>query len=103
MTYFKKKRAIAGGLTVAGSSIGGVIFPLMVTNLLPKVGFAWAIRICAFLILFLLIITNLTISSNLEHRRKPFKLAKHLRPMREFNYLIMCAASFFMYCKFPFQ
>ncbi|KAJ4163178.1 hypothetical protein LMH87_004922 [Akanthomyces muscarius] len=97
MTYFKKKRAIAGGLTIAGSSLGGVIFPIMVTHLIPSIGFAWAIRTSAFLILFLLVITNLTISSNLNHVRKPFDLAKHLRPMRETNYIIMCFASFFLY------
>jgi MFS family permease len=98
MTYFKKKRAIAGGLTIAGSSLGGVIFPLMAVHLIPKVGFPWAIRTCAFLILFLLIITNLTISSNLDHGRKPFKLANHLRPLGEANFLLMCAFSFFLYC-----
>jgi MFS family permease len=98
MTYFKKKRAIAGGLTIAGSSLGGVIFPLMAVHLMPQVGFPWAIRICAFLVLFLLIITNLTISSNLEHRRKPFKVSDFVRPMRELNYIIMCLASFFLYC-----
>lgn len=99
MTYFKKKRAIAGGLTIAGSSLGGVIFPIMVTHLIPSVGFPWAIRTSAFLILFLLGITNLTISSNLNHVRKPFDLARHLRTMRETNYIIMCLASFFLYCK----
>ncbi|KAK2594397.1 hypothetical protein QQS21_007903 [Conoideocrella luteorostrata] len=97
MTYFKKKRAIAGGLTIAGSSLGGVIFPLMVVHLIPQIGFPWAIRVCAFLILFLLIITILTISSNLEHRRKPFDISNHLRPLKEADFLLMCAASFFMY------
>ncbi|KAL2430356.1 MFS-type transporter opdF [Exophiala dermatitidis] len=97
MTYFKKKRAIAGGLTIAGSSLGGVIFPLMALHLMPQVGFRWAIRICAFLILFLLVITNMTISSNLEHRRKPFQISNFLSPLLEANYIIMCLASFFLY------
>jgi hypothetical protein len=29
-TWFRKKRGIAGGLVIAGSSLGGVVFPLMV-------------------------------------------------------------------------
>jgi hypothetical protein len=103
MTYSKKKRAIAGGLTIAGSSPGGVIFHLMVIHLMPKVSFPWAIRACAFLILGLLIITNLTILSNLQHRRKPFRISNHLRPLRELNFIIMCIASFFMYCDFAAQ
>ncbi|CAG8906182.1 unnamed protein product [Penicillium egyptiacum] len=50
-TWFRQKRGLVGGLTVAGSSLGGVTFPLMVQHLLPQVGFGWTMRICAFLIL----------------------------------------------------
>ncbi|KAN0102037.1 monocarboxylate permease-like protein [Hyaloscypha variabilis] len=97
MTYFRKRRAIAGGLAVAGSSLGGVIFPLMVVHLLPKVGFPWTMRICAFLILGLLIVTNLTISSYLQHKPRPFKLSQYIGPLRELNFLLMCICSFFLY------
>jgi MFS family permease len=99
MTYFRKRRAIAGGLAVAGSSLGGVIFPLMVVHLLPKVGFPWTMRICAFLILGLLIVTNLTISSYLQHKPRPFKLSQYIGPLRELNFLLMCICSFFLYCR----
>ncbi|KAL4751796.1 hypothetical protein BDW72DRAFT_192657 [Aspergillus terricola var. indicus] len=97
MTFFRKKRAVAGGLTIAGSSLGGVIFPLMVVRLIPKIGFPWTMRVCAFIILGLLLITNFTISSNLDHRQRPFKLSQHLQPMQEINYLFMCLSSFFLY------
>ncbi len=99
MTYFRKRRAIAGGLAVAGSSLGGVIFPLMVVHLLPKVGFSWTMRICAFLILGLLIVTNLTISSYLQHKPRSFKLSQYIGPLRELNFLLMCICSFFLYCR----
>lgn len=98
MTYFHKRRAIAGGFAIAGSSLGGVIFPIMVVHLLPKVGFGWTMRICAFLILGLLIIANLTISSYLPHSPKPFKLSQYVGPMREINFLLMCIGSFLLYC-----
>lgn len=101
MTYFRKRRALAGGLTVAGSSLGGVIFPLMVNNLLSEVGFAWTMRICAFLILGLWAIAMLTISSNLPHTRKELNLANYLRPFTEFNFLILLAFCFFLYCEPP--
>ncbi|KAL5041166.1 hypothetical protein BDW71DRAFT_213274 [Aspergillus fruticulosus] len=97
MTFFRKKRAIAGGLTIAGSSLGGVIFPLMVVRLIPKIGFPWTMRVCAFMILGLLLITNSTISSNLDHYQRPFKLSQHLRPLQEINYLLICLSSFFLY------
>ena len=101
MTYFRKRRALAGGLTVAGSSLGGVIFPLMVNSLLPEVGFAWTMRICAFLILGLWAIAVVTISSNLPHTRKEFNLANYLRPFTEFNFLILLTFCFFLYCEPP--
>ena len=39
------------GLMSIGSSIGGVGFPIMIDCLIPKVGFGWTMRICAFFIL----------------------------------------------------
>ncbi|CZT21690.1 related to monocarboxylate transporter 2 [Ramularia collo-cygni] len=97
MTYFKKRRALAGGLTVAGSSLGGVIFPLMVNNLLPQVGFGWTMRICAFLILALWIVTLMTITSNMNHVRKDFQISNYLRPFTEPTYLILLVFCFFLY------
>ncbi|KAG0152629.1 hypothetical protein PDIDSM_1109 [Penicillium digitatum] len=96
-TWFRQKRGIVGGLTVAGSSLGGVIFPLMVQHLLPQVGFGWTMRICAFMILGLLVIANLTISSNFSHAPRPFSVVRYLGPLRELNFGILCTASFFMY------
>ncbi|EAU35084.1 conserved hypothetical protein [Aspergillus terreus NIH2624] len=72
MTYFRRARALAGGVTVAGSSVGGVVFPLMVNHLLPKIGFAWTMRVCAFLVLGLWVIVVATISSNIPHKRRQF-------------------------------
>ncbi|KAF4629728.1 hypothetical protein G7Y89_g8415 [Cudoniella acicularis] len=97
MTYFRKNRALAGGLTIAGSSLGGVVFPLMAAHLIPKIGFPWTMRVCAFLILGLLLITNLTISSFLPHAPRPFTLSAYIRPLRETNFMIMCISSFFLY------
>ncbi|KAJ5963702.1 uncharacterized protein N7479_003578 [Penicillium vulpinum] len=96
-TWFRQKRGLVGGLTVAGSSLGGVIFPLMVQHLLPQVGFGWTMRICAFLILGLLVIANLTISSNFPHTPRPFSVMRYLGPLQELNFGILCTASFFMY------
>lgn len=48
-------------MVTTGSSLGGVIFPIMTSRLINIIGFGWSMRISAFLILFLLIIANLTI------------------------------------------
>lgn len=38
-TYFTTKRAFATGIAVGGSSIGGIIFPIMFRRLQPVIGF----------------------------------------------------------------
>lgn len=99
MTYFKKRRALAGGITVAGSSLGGVIFPLIVKYLLPEVGFGWMMRICAFLILALWLITMATIASNLPHGGRKFEISNYTRPFTETKFLILLGFCYFLYCE----
>ncbi|KAL1310958.1 hypothetical protein AAFC00_001179 [Neodothiora populina] len=94
-TWFFRRRAAAFGAMAAGSSIAGVIFPIMVAQLIPKVGFAWTMRICAFLILFMMTIANMTIKSRLTHRRKKFDILDFLRPLREPPFVLMTLASLF--------
>ena len=45
-TWFFKKRGMAIGLTAAGSSLGGVLFPIVVSRMIPRTGFPWAMRTC---------------------------------------------------------
>ncbi|KAK8229183.1 MFS monocarboxylate transporter-like protein [Phyllosticta capitalensis] len=63
--FFSARRGIATGTAAAGGSIGGIVFPLMLQSLFPKVGFAWACRYLGFLFLFLCIIDQLLIRSRL--------------------------------------
>ncbi|VBB81605.1 Putative transporter [Podospora comata] len=48
-TYFDKRRAIALAVAACGSATGGLIFPSMVRELLPKVGFGWTMRSIGFI------------------------------------------------------
>ncbi|THC96239.1 hypothetical protein EYZ11_004273 [Aspergillus tanneri] len=47
--YFKQKRGLANGLAASGSSIGGVVYPIMFKQLINKVGFPWATRAVGFM------------------------------------------------------
>ncbi|KAJ5716764.1 major facilitator superfamily domain-containing protein [Penicillium malachiteum] len=49
--WFMKRRGLASGIAFVGSGVGGVIFPLMLQALLPRVGWAWSIRILGFALL----------------------------------------------------
>ncbi|EMC94852.1 hypothetical protein BAUCODRAFT_36127 [Baudoinia panamericana UAMH 10762] len=50
-TYFSKKLGLAVGLAASGSSMGGIIYPIMFYRLVPEVGFPWAVRILGFTVL----------------------------------------------------
>ncbi|OCK88046.1 monocarboxylate permease-like protein [Cenococcum geophilum 1.58] len=54
--YFSTKKAFATGIASLGSSIGGVVYPIVWTQLQPKVGFGWATRVIGFIILATLIL-----------------------------------------------
>jgi MCP family monocarboxylic acid transporter-like MFS transporter 10 len=45
--HFKERRALAMGLVSTGSALGGIGFPLMFDQLLPKVGFSNSLRLAA--------------------------------------------------------
>ncbi|KAL3454805.1 major facilitator superfamily domain-containing protein [Aspergillus insuetus] len=49
--YFRQRRGLANGIAATGSSIGGVIYPIMFNELQKKVGFPWATRAIGFLAL----------------------------------------------------
>ncbi|KIY02594.1 uncharacterized protein Z520_01059 [Fonsecaea multimorphosa CBS 102226] len=61
--HFHKNRGLATGVTIAGSSLGGVIWPIMVNELLNKdgVSFGWTMRAVAFTMLPLVVITCATV------------------------------------------
>ncbi|KAJ5351327.1 Major facilitator superfamily domain general substrate transporter [Penicillium brevicompactum] len=69
--YFHTRRAAALGVTVSGSSIGGVLFPIVLTQMLrnKSLGFGWSVRIVGFLILFMVSIAMATIKERLPPRQ----------------------------------
>ncbi|GLA59994.1 hypothetical protein AtubIFM54640_011419 [Aspergillus tubingensis] len=93
-TWFGRRRALALGIATSGASLGGVILPIMLTRLFDLLSFGWAMRICGFLILFLLIITNLTTTSRLVHTRKQYHIRDFIRPLGELPFILTTAGTF---------
>jgi MFS family permease len=50
-TYFSTKKAFATGIAAAGSSLGGVVYPIVFHKLQPQIGAGWATRVLAFIML----------------------------------------------------
>ncbi|KAF4965700.1 hypothetical protein FSARC_6540 [Fusarium sarcochroum] len=94
--WFDTKRGAAFGILSTGSSLGGVIFPIMVTRLIKQVGFGWSMRICAFMILGLLIVANLTVKSFHPPRPQKVSGAQMLKPFREPEF-VFCILGFFFF------
>ncbi|GFG20113.1 MFS transporter, putative [Aspergillus udagawae] len=92
--YFQKKRAAAMGITIAGSSLGGVIFPIALDHMLySSLGFAWAVRIVGFIILGVMSFAVLGIRARLPPKRQRFlKLEAFKKP----KYVATLTAVFFL-------
>ncbi|KIA75822.1 hypothetical protein HK57_00436 [Aspergillus ustus] len=50
--YFTTKLAFAVGIAASGSSVGGVVYPILIRELQSTIGFGWAVRVAGFLALF---------------------------------------------------
>ncbi|KAL5313120.1 hypothetical protein ACEPPN_019547 [Leptodophora sp. 'Broadleaf-Isolate-01'] len=96
-TWFLKKRGAALGIVAAGSSLGGVVFPALIINLLPRVGFGWTIRCCAFLILALLLFANFALTSRIKPQKRKMEFAAFVRPLREPAFALWTVSVFFFY------
>ncbi|RYO89655.1 hypothetical protein DL766_008057 [Monosporascus sp. MC13-8B] len=63
MRHMPHRRGLAMGLTIGGASIGGVVWPVMLQQLLVEhnVSFAWTMRVIGFTLIPLLIFVCLTV------------------------------------------
>jgi len=55
-TYFSSRIGLAVGLASSGSSLGGVIYPIVLYRLIDRIGFGWSVRVLGFIALGTLLI-----------------------------------------------
>jgi MFS family permease len=67
--YFSTKKALAVGFVSAGSSVGGVVYPIMVNKLIAEVGYPWAARIFGFVVLVTNLVPCILMKSRLPARK----------------------------------
>ncbi|KAF1841859.1 MFS general substrate transporter [Cucurbitaria berberidis CBS 394.84] len=96
-TWFLKKRGISYGMMAAGSGLGGIIFPIMASHLIPKIGYGWTMRTIAFVILGLMCIAGLTVKSRLPPRPRPFQLKVFLEPFHDVSFVLLTTSSFLFF------
>jgi MFS family permease len=93
-TYFTKKRSLAIGIAAAGSATGGMVFPAMVQQLLPKIGFPWTMRALAFIQLGCLILCNIGIKPRVPPRKSGALV--DWASFREAPYVLFAIGMFFV-------
>ncbi|CEH14823.1 Monocarboxylate transporter [Ceraceosorus bombacis] len=90
-SYFLRRRGLAMGIAVTGSSAGGIIFPIALNNMfsIDTLGFGWSVRIVAFIILaFGLIAMRLMSSRALESKSE--EKWTDISAFKEARYSLLC-------------
>ena len=94
-TYFSKKKSLAIGIGASGTAPGGIIFPIIVQQLLPKIGFPWTVRVIGFVMLALHAVT-LTFSKPRLPPRKSGALVEW-SAFRETPYVLFTTGMFLVF------
>lgn len=99
ISWFHERRALALGVMVSGSSLGGVVLPIMLDHLIPRVGFPWTIRIVAFVFLGLLGVACVTVRARLPPAavRRPLAASDYYGPLTEPAFALTVAGGFFFF------
>lgn len=97
-TYFIGKRTLAVGLANTGASLGGVIYPIFTRSLLANVGFSWAIRATALIVLITTGLGALLVRQRPELTEHPTKRTLYdFTCLKELKYALFVAGVFFSF------
>ena len=94
--YFDKKRATVLGLTVSGSSIGGVVIPIALSKMLNSSshGFGWSVRIIGFVMMPFLLFAIVVIEARVPPRKTRFFLPS---AFKDATYSLLILSASFMF------
>lgn len=94
-TYFLQNRSLAIGIAASGSATSGLIYPAIVQQLLPKIGFSWSMRVVGFVML----VTQIFSVSFTKQRLPPRKLGPLVEwpAFREAPYTLFTIGIFISY------
>lgn len=96
--YFTTHKSLANGIAASGSSFGGIIYPIVLRQLYPKIGFPWATRVLGFIALATAGSSFLIMRPRVMPKHK-----RHLTDLAAFKeppYALFCLAMFFGFIGF---
>ncbi|MCJ1423973.1 hypothetical protein MMC29_001860 [Sticta canariensis] len=96
--YFSTRKVFATAIATSGSSLGGVIYPIIFQQLQPKIGFSWATRCIGFVNLATCFFAVIAMRARLLPKQR--RMLIEIAAFKEAPYAIFCAAMFFAYLGF---
>ena len=96
--YFKRRRGLANGMVAMGSSIGGLVYPIMFSQLVEKIGFPWATRVLGFVALGTVSISLVLMRARVFPKEK--RRLIQLNAFMELPYTLFCLSLFIAFCGF---
>jgi MFS family permease len=96
--YFSTKKALANGLAASGSSLGGVIYPIVFRRLEQQIGFGWATRVLGFISLVTVWFSVFVMKPRVQPKQK--RHLTDLSAFKELPYVLFCVAMFFGFVGF---
>ncbi|KAL2796618.1 major facilitator superfamily domain-containing protein [Aspergillus keveii] len=91
--WFQAKAGMAIGTAMAGSGLGGVIFPYILRGTFGSVGYKWGMRITALVVLVMCSIASFLVKSRLP-RNGRLKAAFDIRCFKDARFTWMALATF---------
>ena len=72
--HFDKKQAAALGVAISGSSIGGIVIPIVLSKMLnaSSLGFGWSVRVIGFVMMPLMVFGIATVKARVPPRTTSF-------------------------------
>lgn len=97
-TYFTQNRALAVGLANTGASLGGIVYPILTRRLLAEVGFSWALRATALVVLLSAGVGGLVLRQRSELTKNPAKRTLYqFSCLKDPEYALFVAGVFFAF------
>ncbi|KFY82780.1 hypothetical protein V498_08457 [Pseudogymnoascus sp. VKM F-4517 (FW-2822)] len=93
--YFSTRKAFATGIASLGAGIGGIVYPIVWTQLQPKMGFGWATRTIGFIMLPTLIFPLLVIRP-LQYPKTP-RVLFNFKSYKDAAFILFGCGVFFGY------
>lgn len=91
--WFDKRRSLAGGISSAGSGIGGLIFSFATQAMIENISLAWSLRITGIVVGIMNLIAALTIR-NRNKAIKPPQRGFDMKLLRRYDVLLLLAWAF---------